>query len=66
MNFRELRQTSNLTQKQFSEYFGIPRRTIESWDTGDRTCPSYLLELLKYKLIKEGFIICETTEQAED
>ena len=66
MSFRELRQASGLTQKQFSEYFGIPKRTIESWDTGDRSCPSYLLELLEYKLTREGYILIEKAKQAEE
>ena len=66
MSFRELRQASGLTQKQFSEYFGIPKRTIESWDTGDRSCPSYLLELIEYKLTREGYILIEKAKQAEE
>ena len=56
MNIKELRQLSGMTQKQFSEYFGIPKRTIESWDMGNRTCLPYLIELMKYKLEKEGLI----------
>lgn len=45
-----------MTQKEFSEYFEIPKRTIESWDMGARKCPEYLLKLMEYKLIKEGKI----------
>lgn len=66
INFRDLRKASKMTQKQFSEYFGIPKRTIESWDAGDRSCPSYLLDLLEYKLKQEGFIPNETTKQAKE
>ena len=53
MTFKELRAKSGMTQKQFSEYFGIPRRTIENWEGGQRKCPQYLLDLMKYKLDKE-------------
>lgn len=43
-----------MTQKAFSEYFGIPKRTIENWENGQRQCPSYLVELIRYKIEKEG------------
>jgi DNA-binding transcriptional regulator YiaG len=59
--FRELRQASGMSQRKFASYFGIPRRTIENWDSGDRACPTYTLELMKYKLIKEGIIKEELT-----
>ncbi len=56
MNFKELRKQSGMTQKQISDYFGIPKRTIENWDAGVNKCPEYLLDLMKYKLIHEGKI----------
>lgn len=56
MTFKELRQQSGMTQKDFAVYFEIPKRTIESWDEGQRKCPEYLLKLMEYKLIKEGKI----------
>ena len=54
MTIKEIRQQSGMTQKEFSEYFGIPKRTIEDWDRGARKCPEYLISLMEYKLIKEG------------
>ena len=56
MTFKELRQRSGMTQKEVSEYFEIPKRTIEDWDRGARKCPEYLIALMEYKLIKEGKI----------
>lgn len=56
MTFKELRQQSGMTQKAFSEYFQIPKRTIEEWDRGARKCPEYLVALMEYKLIKENKI----------
>lgn len=53
MTFKELRALSGMTQKAFSEYFGIPRRTVEDWETKKRKCSPYLLDLMKYKLEKE-------------
>ena len=40
----------------FAEYFGIFKRAIESWEGGQRQCPKYLLDLMKYKLTKEKII----------
>lgn len=56
MTFKELRALSGMSQRKFATYFGIPRRTVENWDSGDNTCAPYLLDLMKYKLEKEGII----------
>ena len=56
MTIKALREASEMTQKAFSEYFGIPKRSIENWEGGQRECPSYLLNLMEYKLKKEGII----------
>lgn len=45
-NFKKLRAISGLTQESFVREYRIPRRTIEHWDVGERTPPSYVLELL--------------------
>ena len=47
MNIKELRAATNMTQKEFSEYLGIPKRTIENWETEHRKCPEYLITLIK-------------------
>lgn len=46
MTFHEIRQASGLTQAAISERFGIPKRTVEAWDTGERTPPPYVLTML--------------------
>ena len=56
MTFKELRDLSGMSRKQFIDYFNIPYRTVQSWELGDRGCPEYLLSLMEYKLIKEGII----------
>jgi DNA-binding transcriptional regulator YiaG len=62
MTFKELRALSGMSQRKFASYFGIPRRTIENWDSGDRTCAPYLINLMRYKLEQEGIIPREDTE----
>lgn len=56
MNFSELRKLSGMSLKGFSEYFGIPLRTVENWSAGVNKCPEYLLELMRYKLENEKII----------
>lgn len=56
MTFKELRDRSGMNMTQFSKYFGIPYRTIQNWESGERQCPSYLLELMAYKLKAEKMI----------
>ena len=56
MTFKELREQSGMNMTQFSKYFNIPYRTIQHWEMGTRQCPSYLLELMAYKLKAEKMI----------
>lgn len=56
MTIKTLRKATGMTQKQFAEYFGVSKRAIESWEGGQRECPTYLLDLMKYKLEKENLI----------
>lgn len=56
MTIKQLRALSGMTQKQFSEYFGIPLRTLEDWETGKSECKSYIISLIQYKLENEGII----------
>lgn len=56
MKIKELRKATGMTQKAFSDYFGIPKRTIEDWE-GDRRKPAeYLIELIEYKLKNEKLL----------
>ena len=52
-NFRKLRQISGLTQAKFAQEYGVPQRTLEKWDTGERTPPPYVIELLAADVITE-------------
>ena len=59
---KELRKRSGMTQKEFAEYFKIPKRTVENWEIEIRKCPEYLFNLMEYKLLIEGII---TNTQSE-
>ena len=53
MDIKKLRIMTRMTQREFAEYFNIPKRTIENWEGGQRTPPVYVVELIKYKIEKE-------------
>lgn len=63
---KELREASGMNKTQFAEHFGIPYRTIQNWEYGKRECPEYLLELMKYKLTKEGLIRADMERSANE
>ncbi len=59
MSVREIRAFSGLSQQAFSDFFCIPRRTLEDWEGSRRSCPDYLRLLLAqavgaYKRISVG------------
>ena len=56
MTFKELRTSTGMNIKEFSEYFNIPYRTMQNWESERRQCPEYLLELMYYKLLNENKI----------
>ena len=56
MTIKELRAACGMTQKAFAEYFHISKRTVESWEAGTRNAPECMIELMEYKLRKEGLI----------
>ena len=52
---KEARKAAGLTQQQMSDEMGIPKRTIENWDSGVRKCPEWAewLIIAELKRIKE-------------
>lgn len=45
----ELRKNMGMNRRQFAEYFGIPYRTVQDWELGNRKMTEYLLRLIEYK-----------------
>lgn len=56
MTIKELRAAAGMTQQEFSNYFGFSKRAVESWEGEKRSCPQYLIDLIRYKLLHEGLI----------
>ena len=52
MNIKEARQAAGLSQAKMAKLFEIPKRTIESWETGERKPPTYVEKLIVEKLMQ--------------
>ena len=46
---KELREKMGMTRREFSDYYGIPYRTVQDWEAEKRELPEYLLRLMKYR-----------------
>lgn len=51
-----LRNSTGMSRKEFCKYFGIPYRTMQDWELGNRKMPDYLLRLMEYKIQTEKLI----------
>ena len=57
VTIRSLRMQTGMNQAEFGDFlFGIPARTIQNWEGGQKSCTDYLLKLIKYRLKKENLI----------
>ena len=43
---KQIRLEKNMTQHEFSEFIGVPFRSIQNWETGRRKCPEYVEKLI--------------------
>ena len=46
---KELREKMGMNRREFSDYYGIPDRTVQDWEAEKRELPEYLLRLMKYR-----------------
>lgn len=46
LTIKDIRAHTGLSQAAFATRFCIPRRTVEDWERGARSCPDYLRLLL--------------------
>lgn len=66
MEIKEIRKALGLSLKKFSERYKIPLRTLENWEGGKNTPPSYVLDLLEYKIKNDVILIEMANECAKD
>ena len=55
-SIKDLRESTGMSRKEFSEHTGIPVRTLEDWEAGRRTPPEYIPRLLAYQMKFEGIV----------
>lgn len=53
---KELRESTGMNRKEFSQHTGIPVRTLEDWEAARRTPPEYIPRLIAYQLKYEKLI----------
>ena len=50
-----IRESIGMNRREFSDYMGIPLRTLEEWEAGRRKMPDYVLRLITYYTKTEQF-----------
>lgn len=55
-NIKELRMSTGMSRKEFSEHTGIPVRTLKDWEAGRSTPPEYIPRLIAYQLKYEELV----------
>jgi len=48
MTIKEIRALTGLSQVKFCKQYGIPRRTLENWESGETIAPTYTVSLLEH------------------
>lgn len=47
---QEIRKSTGLSQSKFCAALNIPLRSLQKWETGERDCPVYVVELIAYRV----------------
>ena len=47
---RTIRAETGMSQVAFGAALHIPRRTLEDWEAGARSCPAYVVELIAFRV----------------
>ena len=50
---KAIRNTTGMSVTEFCNWLGIPPRTMQQWEKGDRVMPEYVLRLIAYKVCME-------------
>ena len=68
---KKIREDLGMNRTEFSQYMGIPLRTLEEWEAGRRMMPDYVLRLIAYftrmeRFLHENEIVIEEETDAEE
>ncbi len=45
-DIKGLRTHLKMSQSQFGQYFGIPLRTVQNWESGQSSPPLYVIDMM--------------------
>ncbi|WP_461811704.1 helix-turn-helix domain-containing protein [Faecalimonas sp.] len=51
--FKAVREQTKMNRKEFTEWLGIPYRTMQDWELVKSQVPDYVLRLVVYKVQAE-------------
>lgn len=64
INVKPLRKKSKMNRRVFAQYFDVPYSTVCKWESIDyKRCSKYIVLLIAYKLLHEGFITRDDLEE---
>lgn len=43
---KEIRKELNMSQQRFADKFGIPKRTLQDWESGAHNAPDYVVDMI--------------------
>lgn len=64
-SLKSIREDLGMNRTEFSQYMGIPLRTIEEWEAGRRQMPDYVLRLIAYYTKMELLVKEKNLEKLE-
>lgn len=47
---KDMRRALGMTQAEFAAALGIPRRSVQNWETGVTIPPEYVVNLIRYRI----------------
>ena len=53
VTIKEIRKDMGLSQKDFSDRFGLSVRTLQNWEQGRREVPVYVLKMIEEIYLRE-------------
>ena len=62
---KELRAMTGLSQVKFAEALGIPLRSLQNWELGERECPQYVADLIEFRITHDKKFKPKENKKAE-
>ena len=60
-----IRMREGMSRKEFCDYTGIPYRTLQDWELGNRAIPPYMLRMLAYSVALRVFPYKKKNDQSD-